>query len=46
MSKVDKKLDKWLNNTPTDEPIKKVMPIIEMFFDGQYSQSSSSHIVI
>ena len=46
MAKVEKILDKWLNNTPTDEPIEKVNAIIERFFSGQYSQSSSSHIVI
>ena len=45
MAKVDKTLDKWLNNTPTDEPLKKVKAIIERFFSGQHSQDSSSHIV-
>jgi hypothetical protein len=46
MARVDKILDKWLNNTPTDEPTEKVLAIIERFFSGQYSQSGGSHIVI
>jgi len=46
MAKVDKILDKWLNNTPTDESIERVRAIIERFFSGQHSQSSGSHIII
>ena len=46
MAKVDKILDKWINNTPTDEPLGRVKAIIDRFFSGQYSESSGSHIVI
>lgn len=46
MAKVDKILNKWLNNTPTHEPLDKVKAIIERFFCGQHSQPSGSHIVI
>jgi hypothetical protein len=46
MSRVDKKIEKWLKNTPTDEPVDSVKAIIERFFSGQHSLSSGSHIVI
>jgi len=46
MSRADKKIDKWLKNTPTDEPVSSVEAIIKRFFSGQYSRPSGSHIVI
>jgi len=46
MAKVDKLLEKWLNNTPKDEPKDKVLAIIERFFPSQYEQKSGSHIII
>ena len=46
MSKVDKILGKWLQNTPTDVPKNKVLAIIDRFFPGQWKQEKSSHIVI
>lgn len=46
MSRVDKKIEKWLKNTPIDEPVDSVKAIIERFFSGQYTHSGSSHIVI
>jgi len=46
MTTVEKKLEKWLNNTPKYEPKEKVLPVLKRFFAGQYEQKSSSHIVV
>jgi len=46
MTKVDKTLEKWLNNTPKDAPKERVVAIIKRFFSGQYEQRSGAHIVI
>ena len=46
MSKVDKILERWLQNTPTDEPKDRVIAIIDRFFPGQWKQEKSSHVVI
>ena len=46
MARVDKKLERWANNTPKHAPKEDVLAIIERFFSRQYKQTSSSHIVI
>ena len=46
MSKVDKKLERWLQNTPTDAPKDSVLAIIERFFPDQWKKEGSSHVVI
>jgi len=46
MAKVDKILDRWLNNTPTDEPIERVIAILNRFFPDQYEHKRGSHIVV
>lgn len=46
MSKVDKLLDKWLNNTPTDAPVNSVIAMIDRFFPDQWEQKGSSHIIV
>ncbi|MFH1983939.1 MAG: hypothetical protein ABIL58_19030 [Pseudomonadota bacterium] len=46
MAKVDKTLEKWRQNTPTDVPVDKAIGIIERFFPGQFQQNRTSHIVV
>lgn len=46
MTKVDKLLDKWLENTPTDAPIDSVKAILDRFFPNHWDQKGSSHIVV
>lgn len=46
MSKIDKKLEKWLHNAPTDAPKEGVLAFLDRFFPGQYEQKRGSHIVI
>lgn len=46
MSKVDKKLKRWLQNTPTDAPKDSVLAIIERFFPDQWKEEGSSHVLI
>ena len=46
MSRVDKKLNKWLQNTPIDAPKDAVLAVIERFFSGRWRQTGGSHIVI
>jgi hypothetical protein len=46
VSKAEKILKKWLKNTPTEVPIDKVEAFLDRHFSGQYSQSSTSHIVV
>lgn len=47
MSKADKTIKKWLNNTPTDAPIDRVTPILDRFFGkDHYEKKSGSHIVV
>lgn len=48
MSKVDKRLNKWLDNTPVDAPVSEVIGILDRFFDGLYSnpKGGSSHYVV
>ena len=46
MSKAEKTLEKWLDNTPKEEPIDKVEAFIKRHFPDQHNQDSSSHIVI
>lgn len=45
MSKVEKRLSKWLSATPTDVPVDEVLSILKRFFDGKYEQKGS-HIVV
>jgi hypothetical protein len=46
MSQVNKTLNKWRKNPPTDAPKDEVLAIIKRFFAGQYRQTSGSHVVI
>jgi hypothetical protein len=46
MARIDKLLEKWLTNTPTDAPKKSVLSVIERFFPGQYEEKTGSHIII
>jgi hypothetical protein len=46
MAQVDKKLKKWLENTPTDAPKDEVLSIIRRFFNDQFENKSGSHIVV
>lgn len=46
MSRVQKTLNKWLNNTPTDEPRDKVEAMLNRYFEGKYEFKSGSHIVV
>ena len=46
MAKVTKILVRWLNNTPTDARIDKVISILDRYFPGKYEQNSTSHIVV
>lgn len=46
MAKVDKRLDKWLNNTPKDVPRHEVEAMLDRFFPNQWRMSSGSHIVV
>lgn len=45
MSKIEKKLNKWLNNTPKEAPKKEVLAVIKRFFDD-WSHGTGSHIAI
>lgn len=46
MSRVEKILEKWLNDPPVEVPKEGVLAMIKRFFPGQYEQGSGSHIVI
>jgi len=46
MATVDKKLDKWLNNTPKDEPKERVLAMLKRFFPDNYEEKRGSHIVV
>ena len=46
MSKIDKSIDKWLTDTPTDCPVDRVMAVLKRYFGGKFDQKSGSHIII
>lgn len=46
MSKADKKIEKWLNNTPTEDRIEAVEAALERHLPGQYEKKSGSHIIV
>ncbi|MBW1896650.1 MAG: hypothetical protein JRI47_06295 [Deltaproteobacteria bacterium] len=46
MSKYDKKLKKWLENTPTDVPKQQVVAVLDRCFSGQWRFLRGSHIVV
>jgi hypothetical protein len=46
MSKHEKKLKKWLENTPTDAPKEEVVAVLDRCFSGQWRFVRGSHIVV
>lgn len=46
MSRVDKKIGRWLENPPTDAPRDEVVAVVRRFFAGRYEFKTGSHIVI
>jgi len=46
MAKIQKKLEKWLENTPTEVPVNEVEAVLTRFFPGQYERKAGSHIVV
>ena len=46
MTRVDKKLDRWIADTPKDIPKREVLSMLERFFPDHYQMKSGSHIVV
>jgi hypothetical protein len=45
MGKNEKKVQKWLHNPPTDEPVERVEAVLKHFF-GTVRKGATSHIVV
>lgn len=46
MTKVGKRLSKWLESPPKEEPKDNVIAVLRRFFPGQYEEKRGSHIVV
>ena len=46
MTRVEKKLDRWIDNTPKDAPKDEVLSMLDRFFPDRYEMKSGSHIVV
>lgn len=46
MSRTEKSLEKWLENTPVEERKETVIAMLERYFEGQYQEKPGSHIVV
>jgi len=46
MSKRQKLINKWKNNTPTTAKRREVEGILNIYFPGEYALEKSSHIVV
>ncbi len=46
MSKAEKRLKKWKNNTPKQVPRHEVEAMLDRYFPGEWEFKSGSHIVV
>jgi len=46
MARADKRIQRWLNNPPTDAPVEEVEAILKHYFPGKLKTKTGSHRVV